>query len=264
MCVLCRNGYDNVVVGGVDVGFAAGVARVTHLPKQERLAGDIGTPLDRSDGFGVFVASDVRLYSEGLALMFAADGRLRVSHVASSAERAAVLIPASDADAMLVDASMRGARDVLRAARATAMPVVIFGVPELDEDLVDYIDAGAAAFVSRDSSSNDLILTVLSAVRGEATLTCGSTATIVERLTNRARLGMHGVASSVATSPLTGRERELALLLDEGLSNKEIARRLSISVATVKNHVHRILEKLHVERRGQAAARLREPMNPRI
>jgi two-component system nitrate/nitrite response regulator NarL len=72
-----------------------------------------------------------------------------------------------------------------------------------------------------------------------------------------------GAQASDAT-PLTARERELAGLLDEGLSNKEIAQRLSISIATVKNHVHRILEKLQVQRRGQAASRLRQPMNPRI
>ncbi|HEY9227484.1 MAG TPA: helix-turn-helix transcriptional regulator, partial [Gemmatimonadaceae bacterium] len=65
-------------------------------------------------------------------------------------------------------------------------------------------------------------------------------------------------------SGLTARERELAALLDEGLTNKEIAQRLHISVATVKNHVHRILEKLHVRRRGQAASRLRPPIDPRI
>src|SRR2546430_13942847 len=56
---------------------------------------------------------------------------------------------------------------------------------------------------------------------------------------------------------LTSREREIMGLIDEGLSNKEIAKRLRIEVATVKNHVHNILEKLQVHRRGEAAARVR-------
>jgi len=56
---------------------------------------------------------------------------------------------------------------------------------------------------------------------------------------------------------LTNREREIMGLIDEGLSNKEIAKRLRIEVATVKNHVHNILEKLQVHRRGEAAARVR-------
>jgi DNA-binding NarL/FixJ family response regulator len=56
---------------------------------------------------------------------------------------------------------------------------------------------------------------------------------------------------------LTGREREIVSFIDEGLSNKEIARHLSIEVSTVKNHVHNILEKLHVTRRGKIPARVR-------
>jgi len=56
---------------------------------------------------------------------------------------------------------------------------------------------------------------------------------------------------------LTSRESEIAELLDEGLSNKEIAQRLSISLSTVKNHVHSILDKLQVTRRGEAVALLR-------
>ena len=58
-------------------------------------------------------------------------------------------------------------------------------------------------------------------------------------------------------SVLTARERQVLALSDEGWSNKEIGRRLRISPATVKNHVHSILQKLQVARRGQAAARLR-------
>jgi two-component system, NarL family, nitrate/nitrite response regulator NarL len=56
---------------------------------------------------------------------------------------------------------------------------------------------------------------------------------------------------------LTPREREIVMLIDRGMSNKQIARELHIELATVKNHVHSVLEKLHVERRGAAAAVMR-------
>ncbi len=56
---------------------------------------------------------------------------------------------------------------------------------------------------------------------------------------------------------LTPRETEIVDLIEQGLSNKQIARRLSIELATVKNHVHNILEKLEVARRGEAVARVR-------
>jgi DNA-binding NarL/FixJ family response regulator len=61
-----------------------------------------------------------------------------------------------------------------------------------------------------------------------------------------------------ATTVLTVREREIAELIEQGLSNKEIAERLTIGLPTVKNHVHNILTKLKATRRGQAAAMLRD------
>jgi len=63
------------------------------------------------------------------------------------------------------------------------------------------------------------------------------------------------------TASLTAREREILELVDEGLSNKQIAKRLSIEMPTVKNHVHNILEKLDVRSRHEAAALLRERAN---
>ena len=59
--------------------------------------------------------------------------------------------------------------------------------------------------------------------------------------------------------PLTLRENEILALVAQGRSNKEVARELTISSATVKNHMHNILQKLRVSRRGQAVARLRRP-----
>ena len=79
------------------------------------------------------------------------------------------------------------------------------------------------------------------------------------------------VLGTDATAPplLTPREAEVVALVDRGLSNKQIAQRLHIGTATVKNHVHNILEKLHVSRRAEAAAQMRAqrsarpPMCPR-
>src|SRR5437773_985410 len=61
-----------------------------------------------------------------------------------------------------------------------------------------------------------------------------------------------------AAERLTSREREIVRLIDDGLSNKQIAGELHIELPTVKNHVHNILEKLQVQRRSEAAARVRE------
>jgi DNA-binding NarL/FixJ family response regulator len=66
----------------------------------------------------------------------------------------------------------------------------------------------------------------------------------------------NGIHSPYPTDGLTSRECEVLSLIDEGLSNKEIAVRLHIEVATVKNHVHNLLEKLHVASRVEAASQL--------
>jgi DNA-binding NarL/FixJ family response regulator len=73
------------------------------------------------------------------------------------------------------------------------------------------------------------------------------------------------IAGGAGSGPqLTSREREIAVLIEEGLSNKEIARRLCIELATVKNHVHHILEKMQVRRRAQAAAAVRRARYPGV
>ena len=211
----------------------------------------------------VLVASDVRLYREGLALVFEADGRLCVTSIADSAVATVERLADARPDVLLIDATMPGIATIVRATggRSPRIPVVLFGVPAEDEDLFACIDSGVSAFVPRDASPDDLIDALLAAIRDDA-IQSRSMANVLGRLANRARLADR----PVETSPLTARERELATLLGEGLSNKEIAQRLHISVATVKNHVHRILEKLQVQRRGQAASRLRSEnsMNPRI
>jgi two-component system nitrate/nitrite response regulator NarL len=209
----------------------------------------------------VVVASDVRLYNEGLRLVFAADGRLHVARDADSADATIDGIDAAGIDALLLDAALPDVRRVLRVVRERAprMPIVIFGVPEHDDELLYCVEAGATAFVSRDAGSRELVETVLSALRGESVLSSRGAAQVLGRLAHRARIA----AQYAPDTELTPREREIASLLNDGLSNIEIAQRMRICVATVKKREHRSLAKLHVQRRGQAASRLRH-LNPKI
>jgi DNA-binding NarL/FixJ family response regulator len=106
--------------------------------------------------------------------------------------------------------------------------------------------------VAREGSVHDLVDAVERAARGELQCSPQVAGTLIRRLAWRAAAG-----ATLIPSPLTARESEIVRLIDEGLSNKEIAVRLGIEVATVKNHVHNLLEKLRVRRRSEAAARLR-------
>jgi DNA-binding NarL/FixJ family response regulator len=89
--------------------------------------------------------------------------------------------------------------------------------------------------------------------RGEPCCDPWMTAALFRRLHSLAA----GKLPESLEEPLTPREREIVALIDEGLSNKQIAQLLCIEPATVKNHVHNVLEKLHVARRGEAAAMVR-------
>jgi DNA-binding NarL/FixJ family response regulator len=131
--------------------------------------------------------------------------------------------------------------------------VVALGMPDSEADLVRYAEAGVAGYVSRDATLADLDATLVSAVRGELRCTPRAARVLLRRVASLAA----GLDGAGAGASLTARELEIAGMIDAGLCNKDIARRLGIEVSTVKNHVHNILEKLNVRRRGEAARRLR-------
>ena len=138
---------------------------------------------------------------------------------------------------------------MLLAARPD-LKIVALAVPELEPELMQWVEAGIAGYVTEDAELDDLVEAIRSAARGEAACSPKMTAALIRRI---------AVLSSQRkkTRPvdaLTSREREVMALLEQGLSNKEIARRLSIQLSTAKNHVHNILEKLGATRRAEAVA----------
>ncbi len=165
----------------------------------------------------IFILSNVRLYREGLAVTL---GRTN-------------------------------AVDILGAG---APPDAFARVAELlpEQDVIACAEAGISAFVPREGSTEDLINAVRQAIRGELVCSPRVTALLFDRV---AALSA-GRIKSIDGHALTAREKEIVSLVERGLSNKEIARRLSVGTATVKNHVHNILEKLHIHRRGEVAGRM--------
>jgi two-component system nitrate/nitrite response regulator NarL len=136
--------------------------------------------------------------------------------------------------------------------------VIAIAVPETEEHVVACAEEGIAGYVPREASLADLIAVVGSVSRGEAPCSPRITAVLLRRLAAVAT----DSRPTRTSSKLTQRESEILQLIEEGMSNKEIADALCIEVTTVKNHVHRILGKLHVRRRAQAAARVRRLERP--
>ncbi len=191
----------------------------------------------------VLVVSDIRLYRDGLAHILAAEPRLAVVGTAADVPAALREVAAHAPDVALVDMAMPQSVEAVRGIIASRPGVKVVALAE----------AGVAGYVARAASVQDLVHTLEGVGRGELLCSAQAAAALWRRVGS---LAATGSGARHASSALTLREREIGALLEAGLSNKDIATRLGIEVATVKNHVHNLLEKLDVHRRGQAVARL--------
>jgi len=161
-------------------------------------------------------------------------------------------------DVLLVDAgrdlSAAQARVWEARERWPEAKVIAVGLEREDETVVELTEAGAGGYVLRNASPDDLVAAIRAAQEGLAACSPWVVASVLARI---AELSHAAVPAPVALAvePLTAREREILAFLATGASNKEVGRRLRITVQTVKNHVHRILEKLGVHRRRDAVRR---------
>jgi two-component system nitrate/nitrite response regulator NarL len=201
----------------------------------------------------LLVIADVKLYRDGMVNSLSRRDTIDVAGSAQNFEEAMRLIESANPDVVVLDMATRDSLDILRAisGHAAGVKTVAFAVSDCAQEIFACVDAGVAGYVSRDASMDDLVLAVQSVIRGDLPVPPRIAAALFRRL---AVLRKDEREGSVWT--LTARERQILLLIDEGLCNKEIAARLNIEVATVKNHVHSVLTKMHVTTRGQAAARL--------
>lgn len=202
----------------------------------------------------VAVLADVRLYRDGLALVLSQHDCISVVAQDRNDEEGVRALALLSPDVVLMDAAVVSTTTLV-AQLIETLPqtrVVAYAVGADDYDAVRCAEAGVAGYVPRDGTTEELVTTVLGAVRGEFHCSPKVAALMLARLSALAREKKfeHRV-------PLTRRELEIGALLEHGLSNKEIAARLGIGQSTVKNHVHNLLEKLHARGRGQAAAQLR-------
>jgi two-component system, NarL family, nitrate/nitrite response regulator NarL len=228
------------------------VARMNAAPPRPAPA-DAGRPArgpdpDQPPQASVAIIAPTRLCRDGLATALG-DGR-RV--VATSDRRDDLLGLAGLRHAVIVvDAATRllTTLPLLRSILVDCA-IVVFGLGT-DEDVLACAQHDVAGYLDRAAGIDELIGAIARVANGELVCPPSVTSVLIRQV---------GAAPIVERPPrrLTPRELEIIALLEEGLSNKEIAGRLQIEVATVKNHVHNVLDKLEVKRRSQAAERCRE------
>lgn len=201
------------------------------------------------------IVTDVALMRDGLVRALESHASVRVVGTAATPSEAVVAVSAWRPAVALLDMSCASALEIVSELRYVSpqLCVVAFSIGDSDEDLFTCVQAGIVGFVPKRGTVDDLVAACESATRGEAHCSPRIVAGLFRRLAT--------LASSTTSAPsppsLSPREMEIIELIDRGLSNKAIAQQLTIGLATVKNHVHNILEKLHVTTRGEAVALLR-------
>jgi two-component system, NarL family, nitrate/nitrite response regulator NarL len=208
----------------------------------------------------IFIVSDVRFYREGLGQVLASTDEIVLLGTAAATDEGLRVVARDRPDVVLVD--MATADGIWMAQQiADSMPgtkIVALAVPRAEEELIVLVEAGVFGYVAREQSVDEVVAAIRSVVREEMVGSAKLRTLVVKRV--------RALASDLqpaANARLTPREREILDLIAMGLSNKEIAGELHIEQSTVKNHVHNILDKLHVQTRIAAAAQVRTRSIPR-
>ena len=205
----------------------------------------------------VLIAVGVRLYRDGLAKVLGEHRQLRLVGTVATSAQAQEAVLALRPDVVVIDVAVGDALGLMRTLRAERPEsrILALAVQEEVSSILDYAEAGADGFVTANGSITDLVRAIESTAAGE--LLCSPR--IAGDLLRSATQRMKQQTEQCIGRGFTAREQQVLSLLKQGRSNKEIASALHIAEATVKNHVHHLLEKLQVATRTQAAVASSSP-----
>jgi two-component system response regulator DevR len=198
----------------------------------------------------VFLVDDHEVVRRGLVDLLSADSDLDVIGEADSVAQALARIPALQPDVAVLDVRLPDGNGIeLCRELLSKMPdlrCLMLTSFTSDEAMLDAILAGASGYVVKDIKGMELAKAIREVGAGKSLLDNRAAAALMARLRGAAE-------TSDPLSGLTGQERVLLDLLGEGLTNKQIAARMFLAEKTIKNYVSRLLAKLGMERRTQAA-----------
>jgi two-component system, NarL family, nitrate/nitrite response regulator NarL len=219
------------------------------------LAETAGQPIAVRSLPTVVILSDIRFLQEALAEILGREAGLSVIGIAANLDEAQASWSDIHPDIVLLDTTLPdalGAIAAIRERRPKAR-VIALAMAETEENVIKWGEAGVAGYIPRTATMADVIAAIGNTMRGEQACSARISATLLHRLSE------HPAPSPASDQPsLTAREVEIVQLLASGLSNKQIALRLHISLATTKSHVHNLLTKLELPGRGRAAIWLRQ------
>jgi DNA-binding NarL/FixJ family response regulator len=224
------------------------------------MRGDMQTVGLRDDGAPVsrlLIASEIRFLCESLAEILGRNPAMLVIGYAHNSDQIVSLSSQLRPDILLLDAAICNGIGTVRRLRETMERprVVVFAISESVESVVNWAEAGITGYIPSNTALADLSALVAEIDAGGQACSRSVSAGLIRRIASTAVRS----AGQKPAAKLTRRELEVIGLIGTGLSNKEIARHLNIELATTKSHVHSVLSKLNLQRRGQAASWTRTP-----
>ncbi len=194
----------------------------------------------------VVLVDDHTVVRSGLKALLGTQADLVVVGEASSGEEALVAAAQHSPAVVLMDLAMGAGMDGIEAIkqlrqRNPRQAVIVFTTYDSDADIVRAVDAGAMGYLLKDAAPEEIFAAVRAAVQGKSVMSAPVASRLFQQLRNPDEI-------------LTPREAELLSLLTEGLSNRDLGKRLFISEATVKTHLAHIYAKLGVDTRAAAIA----------
>jgi DNA-binding NarL/FixJ family response regulator len=209
-----------------------------------------------SKPISLVLVDDNRLLREGLAAMIHNQPGFKVLAASADVTEALQKVRKVKPDVVLVDFGLEDHDSLSLTAtihsEVPAARVIVMGLLPIQEDVANYVRAGASGFIMKDASFEEFFATIRAVAGGAEVLPTALTNTLFAQIARNAAVGSK--ATVLESVRLTNRERQVIDLLAEGLSNKEISTRLNIAVHTVKSHVHNVLEKLALHSRLEVAA----------
>jgi DNA-binding NarL/FixJ family response regulator len=203
----------------------------------------------------VVVADDQRLIRAGFRALIESAADLAVVGEAATGAEAVALVRATGADVVLMDIRMpemdglAATREITADSRLAEVRVLILTTFEIDEYVFQALRAGASGFLGKSVRPHELLDAIRLVAQGEALLSPKATRGLIARFL--AQPAQVDGAVPQRLEVLTEREREIVVLVANGLSNEEIAGRLFLSPLTVKTHVNRAMTKLGARDRAQ-------------
>ena len=200
----------------------------------------------------LMVVDDHEVVRSGLKAILEPEADLKVVGEASSATEAVQRVSGLDPHVVLMDVRMEGMSGIeacrlIKSAHPQVNVLMLTSFSE-DEAVTSAIMAGASGYLLKNVGRADLLSAIRAVASGQSLLDPSVTRKVMERLVK-----LTAKEEQRATEDLSSREAEVLALVAKGLTNKEIAESLVISENTARNHVSRILEKLGLSRRSEAA-----------